>query len=78
MSAKQTLKVEQILKWANTQLGRTDDFATEGFKMGISVMIERILLDANQYNGYMDLDRPDNKWSRTYYMKKRPQTLAKL
>jgi hypothetical protein len=78
MSAKQTLKVEQILKWANTQLGRTDDVATEGFKMGISTMIERILLDTNQYNGYMSLDRDGSQWGRTYYMKKRPQTLAKL
>ena len=70
MSVKQTIKVEQILEWANTQLKRTDDVATEGFKMGICAMIERILLDANQYNGYMPLDRDGSDWSRTYYMKK--------
>jgi Zn/Cd-binding protein ZinT len=69
MRAKQTLKVDQILEWANTQLKRTDEVATEEFKMGISTMIERILLDAGQYNGYMPLDREGSEWSRTYYMK---------
>ena len=71
MSVKQTIKVEQILEWANIQLKRTDGAVTEGFKMGICAMIERILLDANQYNGYMSLDREGSHWSRTYYMKKR-------
>lgn len=70
MRSKQTIKVDQILEWANIQLKRTDHIATEDFKKGISNMIERILLDAGQYNGYMSLDRDGSEWSRTYYMKK--------
>ena len=73
MRAKQTVKVDKILDWANAQLKRTDESATEDFKMGISTMIERILLNAGQYNGWMSLNRMDSEWSRVYYMKKRPK-----
>tara|TARA_R110001583_G_scaffold85866_1_gene224942 strand:+ start:53 stop:298 length:246 start_codon:yes stop_codon:yes gene_type:complete len=72
--SRKTLEVTQILEWANTQLTRTDSYSQkEGFKAGISHMIENILFMTNNYNGYMYND--DNStiltaigdYDRTYY-----------
>jgi len=65
MSSKKTIKVKEMLDWANHQLSRTDDFATEKFKSGISVMIEKILMDSGNYMGYMGLDS-ESEYSRVY------------
>jgi len=69
--SRKTLEVIQILKWANTQLTRTDEFSQkEGFKSGISHMIENILFMTNNYNGYMyNDDNSDNvkDYNRTYH-----------
>ena len=73
---RKNIEVEPLLDWANEQLKRTDEYADTGFKSGICVMIERILLDAGQYNGYShNTDNPEfgshDYFCRTYYMLKR-------
>ena len=53
---KKTVEVKGMLEWANNQLERTDEYADIGFKSGICAMIERILMDTGNYNGYSHLD----------------------
>ena len=55
--AKKTIKVEHIKAWANKELERTDEYArtTPGFKAGICLMLERILHDTGNYQGFMYL-----------------------
>ena len=48
---KKTFKVEDIKDFANRQLANPNYTMEE--KNGIITMLERILLDANAYKGYM-------------------------
>jgi hypothetical protein len=52
MAIKKTIKVEEILKWANDQLKRTDETATQEFKSGICTMLERVLFNTGNYAGF--------------------------
>ena len=62
-----------MVEWANTQLARTDEYADVGFKSGISTMIERILHNTNNYQGFMFINNDDSEcgtlgyYSRTYF-----------
>ena len=76
MSKKRTtVEVLPLLTWTNTQLARTDEFATKEFKVGCCTILEKILHAANRYNGFCFNDShiaddiPFNSmqyWSRTY------------
>jgi len=68
MSGRKTIEVIQILNWGNHQLQRNDEFATDKFKAGISVMIEHLLLESKNYNGYMNLPY-GGEYTRYYYWK---------
>ena len=57
--AKKTQPVADILAFANYQLARTDEFATVDFKAGICSMIERILHNTGNYEGFGFLDHDD-------------------
>ena len=70
---KKTLGVFHMLDYANNQLARTDEYGSSDFKSGVCVMIERILHDTGNYNGFMFLD-PNNSdhgtlgyFSRKYF-----------
>ena len=52
MAKRKTINVDSILAEANKQLARKDKFATADFKAGVCVMIERILMNTGNYNGY--------------------------
>ena len=73
MKGKKTVGVNGMLDWANKQLQRTDEFADEKFKAGICSMIERMLYDTNQYNGYTPLNDANvgevGYYNRFYHMK---------
>ena len=56
---RKTIGVNQIHAWANIQLARTDEYADLGFKSGIATMLERILLDSDNYEGYSHLYKDD-------------------
>ena len=70
---KKTIEVKKMVEWANTQLARTDEYADVGFKSGISTMIERILYNTNNYQGFMFINNDDSEcgtlgyYSRTYF-----------
>lgn len=51
---KKTIKVEEILQFANEQLAHPNNTLEE--KLGIITMIEKILQMANRYNGFMFLE----------------------
>lgn len=68
MAGRKTIEVTEMLNWANYQLARTDEFATDKFKAGISVMIEQLLMKSNNYNGYMNLPN-GSEYARCYYSK---------
>ena len=70
---KKTVNVEFLKNYANKQLSRTDDWATKDFKIGITAMIDRILLTSENYNGFQFISNDDSKigtlgyYSRKYY-----------
>ena len=73
---KKTIEVSVMLEWANSQLKRTDEFATTDFKAGIATTIERILFNTKNYNGFGFIDNNDSEtgtlgyYSRFYYENK--------
>ena len=60
MKAKKTTSVEMFKNWANEQLKRTDEYATQEFKAGICTGLERVLHDSGNYNGFNH-----NYWNAT-------------
>jgi len=50
--SRKTVSVASLLKWANTQLFRTDDGATKAFKIGICGFIEHTLHETGNYSGF--------------------------
>lgn len=69
--ARKTFQIETMLEFANKQLARTDKDATISFKIGIIGMIEKILLDSKNYNGFMFLNTADCKFNTMgYYTRK--------
>jgi hypothetical protein len=56
MKGRKTIEVMEMLVWANNQLIRTDEFATQSFKAGICGMIEKLLTASGNYKGYRNLD----------------------
>ena len=61
MKGRKTIDVEQMIKWANMQLGRTDKYVDMGFKSGISTMIGRILHNSGNYNGFQFINNNDSE-----------------
>ena len=76
MGKRKTIEVSTMVEWANIQLARTDVYADVGFKSGIVTMIERILFNTNNYNGFMFIDKEDSEcgtlgyFSRIYSYRK--------
>jgi hypothetical protein len=68
---KKTLGVSHMLDYANNQLARTDEYGSSDFKSGVCAMIERILHDTGNYNGFMFID-PNNSGHGTlgYFSRK--------
>jgi len=54
---KKTVKVEELLEFANDQLAHPNNTLEE--KLGIITMIEFVLQKANRYNGFMFLRLED-------------------
>ena len=61
MPGRKTVDVLMLLKWANKNLAREDEFATVDFKAGICSMIERVLHDTGNYEGFGFLDNSDRE-----------------
>ena len=68
---KKTVEVKGLLEWANIQLQRNDEYADTGFKSGICTMIERILMDTGNYDGYMHLDKDDCEFGTNGYFSRK-------
>lgn len=68
---KKTVNVKGLLDWANVQLARTDEYADVGFKSGIVTMIERVLMDSGNYNGYHHLDSEDCEFGTNGYFSRK-------
>ena len=64
---RKTIGVKGMLEWANHQLGRTDEFATEKFKAGVCCMIENILMESGNYMGYNHYVGGTTEYCRYYY-----------
>jgi len=52
---RKTTSVEALRDFANTQLRRDDEFATQKFKAGICSMVEHALMRANRYDGWNNI-----------------------
>lgn len=49
---RSTVNVKEILAYGNEQLKRTDEFANQKFKAGVCVMIEKVLHESRNYQGF--------------------------
>ena len=74
---RRTVRVEEIVGWANTQLSREDEHADIGFKAGVCTMVEKIMKAAECYDGYSykypekeSKVHTDEYYSRTYSLRK--------
>ena len=68
---RKTINVEFLKDYANKQLSRTDDFATMDFKIGVTAMIDRILLTSENYNGFQFINNNDSEIDTVgYYSRK--------
>lgn len=62
--AKKTVEVSKLKRWANSILSTPKGEAehiTKEFKDGICVMLEKVLHEANAYNGFMFLNNNDSE-----------------
>ena len=70
---RKTVDVLILLEWANKNLAREDEFATVDFKSGICTMIEMVLHESGNYEGFGFQDNDDSDcgtlgyYSRIYW-----------
>ena len=67
MKARKTIDVKQIIEWGNKQLARTDDYADMSFKSGVSAMVEKLLHESNNYNGFSFINSNDTSFGTVGY-----------
>ena len=73
MPGRKTVDVLMLLQWANKNLAREDEFATVDFKSGICIMIEMVLHESGNYEGFGFQDNDDSDcgtlgyYSRIYW-----------
>ena len=52
MKGRKTFDVTKFKTYVNTQLARTDAYATEEFKGGLCIALEEVLQRTDNYKGY--------------------------
>jgi len=71
--SRKTVNVLMLLEWANKNLQREDEYATVDFKVSICSMIEMVLHESGNYEGFYFKDSSDSDtgtlgyYSRTYF-----------
>ena len=68
---KQSIKVSQMIDFANDQLKRDDEWVTSEYKNGIITMIEKILHETSNYRGFVFLDPNDSEFKSPGYYSRR-------
>jgi len=74
---RKTVEVSNLLKWANLQLARTDGRATAEWKAGVCTIIEQVLMDTGNYEGFGFIDNGNSitgtlgYYSRFYYVSRK-------
>lgn len=59
--SRKTVAVLRMLKFANRQLARTDEWATKEYKIGISNMLEEVLFATDNYAGFSFINNDDSE-----------------
>ena len=73
MPGRKTVNVLMLLQWANKNLAREDEFATVDFKSAICTMLEMVLHETGNYEGFGFQDNDDSDcgtlgyYSRIYW-----------
>lgn len=67
---RKTVDVETLKNKFNTHLARTDEYATKEFKAAICTVLEEILHESNQYNGFFFLGEDPSVNDPDYYDRK--------
>jgi hypothetical protein len=81
--SRKTVNVLPLLEWANKNLARKDEFATVDFKSGVCTMIEMVLHETGNYEGFMFLNHEDSDcgtlgyYSRQYFYSSKMRSEAK-
>ena len=83
MPGRKTVDVLMLLKWANKNLAREDEFATVDFKCGICTMIDMVLHESGNYEGFGFQNNDDSAtgtlgyYSRSYFYSQKMHSEAK-
>ena len=73
MRGRKTVDVLMLLEWVNKNLAREDEFATVDFKSGICTMLELVLHESGNYEGFAFHNNDDSDcgtlgyYSRIYF-----------
>lgn len=62
MKGRKTFDVTKFKTYVNTQLARTDAYATEEFKGGLCIALEEVLQRTGNYNGFQYLYWEEIGW----------------
>jgi hypothetical protein len=62
---RKTIKIETFLKMANDMLLNSDDKMVDGRK-GVQTLIEQVLFETNNYNGFRYLSKDDMAKGHNY------------
>lgn len=69
--AKKTVNVERFKNYANQMLASKDSYSTKDFKSGICSMIETVLHETGNYQGFMFLDNKDSEFNTLGYYRRK-------
>jgi len=81
--SRKTVNVLTLLEWANKNLKRDDEYATVEFKSAMCSMIEIVLHETGNYEGFMFLNHEDSDigtlgyYSRLYFYSQKMHSEAK-
>lgn len=64
---RKTIEVQTMLEFANYQLARTDIDATKEYKFAVIGIIEKILLETKNYNGFCFINNNDCEFNTLGY-----------
>ena len=80
---RKTIEVLTLLEWVNKNLKRDDEYATVEFKSAMCSMIEMVLHETGNYEGFMFLNHEDSDtgtlgyYSRSYFYSAKMRKEAK-
>lgn len=64
---RKTIEVQKVKDSINNHLARTDEYATAEFKAGMCTVLENILMETDNYNGFTFLSNNKSEFGTVGY-----------